>query len=93
MKKFIFLCLFAILASISAFAETTITWSITGVQTTQNTSGGVIVDTDLKGTCTPSDGGTWHANSTNKSYAASSSGAQLGAGSNREFKGTTCWRN
>ena len=93
MKKFIFLCLFAILASISAFAETTITWSITGVQTTQNTSGGVIVDTDLKGTCTPSDGGTWHANSTNKSYAASSSGAQLGAGSNREFKGTISLKN
>ena len=48
MKKFTFLCLFAILASISAFAETTITWSITGVQTTQNTSGGGIVDTDLE---------------------------------------------
>ena len=93
MKKFIFLCLFAILASISAFAETTITWSITGVQTTQNTSGGVIVDTDLKGTCTTSDGGTWHANSTNKSYAASNSGAQLGAGSNREFKGTISLKN
>ena len=93
MKKFIFLCLFAILASISAFAETTITWSITGVQTTQNTSGGGIVDTDLKGTCTPSDGGTWHANSTNKSYAASNSGAQLGAGSKREFKGTISLKN
>ena len=93
MKKFTFLCLFAILASISAFAETTITWSITGVQTTQNTSGGGIVDTDLKGTCTPSDGGTWHANSTNKSYAGSSSGAQLGAGSNREFKGTISLKN
>ena len=93
MKKFIFLCLFAILASISAFAETTITWSITGVQTTQNTSGGGIVDTDLKGTCTPSDGSTWHANSTNKSYAASNSGAQLGAGSKREFKGTISLKN
>lgn len=93
MKKFTFLCLFAILASISAFAETTITWSITGVQTTQGTSGGDIVDTDLKGTCTPSNGGTWHANSTNKSYAASNSGAQLGAGSNREFKGTISLKN
>lgn len=86
MKKFTFLCLFAMLASISAFAETTITWNFNGVVTAQ-TSGGGAVNTALKTSSITGGSGTWTAKA-ESSYATTSSGvAQLGS-SNYPFNGT-----
>lgn len=90
MKKFTFLCLFAILASISAFAETTITWTITGVPSKIS---GKPLNTLLNYTSVPESAGTWTAVTTGNCYAATSSGAvQLGSGS-YAFNGTISLSN
>ncbi len=69
-----------------------VTWTINGVQTTANNT---IVNTALKtSSVTPNtEKGVWTAKSTNNSYAGFNSGAQLGASSNREFKGTITLSN
>ena len=69
-----------------------VTWTISGVQTTASNT---IVNTALKtSSVNPNtEKGVWTAKSTNNSYAGSSSGAQLGASSNREFKGTITLSN
>lgn len=69
-----------------------VTWTISGVQTTANNA---IVNTALKtSSVTPNtETGVWTAKSTNNSYAGTNSGAQLGASSNREFKGTITLSN
>ena len=86
MKKFTFLCLFAILASISAFAETTITWNFNGVVTSQ-TSGGGEVNTALKTSSITGGSGTWTAKAASSYANTSSSVAQLGS-SSYPFNGT-----
>ena len=77
--------------TINAWGEEVI-WTISGVQTTASNT---IVNTALKtSSVTPNtEKGVWTAKSTNNSYAGSSSGAQLGASSNREFKGTITLSN
>ena len=90
MKKFTFLCLFAILASISAFAETTITWTITGVPSKIS---GKPLNTTLNYTSVPESAGTWTVVTKGNCYAATSSGAvQLGSGS-YAFNGTISLSN
>ena len=80
MKKFSLLCLFALMASICTFAQTTITWSITGPSKTF--AGGETVDTPLNATVTGGSG-TWTAYCEN-GYASSTN---LGS-SNNPFSGT-----
>ena len=77
--------------TINAWGEE-VTWTISGVQTTANNA---IVNTALKtSSVTPNtEKGVWTAKSTNNSYAGSNLGAQLGASSNREFKGTITLSN
>ena len=76
--------MFALMASICTFAQTTITWTISGVNT--QASGGKDVNTTLKTSSVVGGSGTWTAVAS-KSYAGSNKGAQLGSGS-YPFNGT-----
>ena len=88
LKTMLLLCAL-IAGSSSVWAEdVTVTWNISGVATSANNQK---VNTALTtSSITPSGAsGTWTAVSEgNSSYAGSSTGAQLGASSNREFNGT-----
>lgn len=87
-KSLLLLCALVV-GSTSVWAEdVTVTWNISGVQTSANNQK---VNTALTtSSITPSGAsGTWTAVSDgSSSYAASSTGAQLGASSNRQFEGT-----
>ena len=78
-----------IVGSLTSWADdVTVTWNISGVATSASNQK---VNTALTtSSITPSGAsGTWTAVSNgNSSYAGSSTGAQLGASSNREFNGT-----
>lgn len=92
-KSLLLLCALVV-GSTSVWAEdVTVTWNISGVQTSASYQK---VNTALTtSSITPSGAsGTWTAVSDgNSSYAASSTGAQLGASSNREFTGTVSLSN
>lgn len=89
MKSLLLLCAL-IVGSLGAWgAETTITWNISGVQTTA--SGGTNVNTTLKTSSVTGGSGTWTAVAS-KSYAGSSNGAQFGS-SNYTFSGTITLSN
>lgn len=84
------LLLFALVVGCSSVwaEEKSVTWTISGVATTANNQQ---VNTALTTSSISPSGasGTWTAVSDGtSSYAGSSSGAQLGASSNREFNGT-----
>lgn len=84
MKTMLLLCALIIGSVSSAWgAVTTITWNINGVTTTA--AGGNDVNTTLKTSDVSGGYGTWTAVAS-KSYAGSSSGAQLGSG-NYTFSG------
>ena len=88
-KVILTLCI--VMTGSKAWAEdTTITWTVSGVQTTA--SGGSNVNTALKATISP-DGasGTWTAVAQN-SYAGSNQGAQFGSNSYK-FNGTISLSN
>ncbi len=92
LKTMLLLCALVAGSSSVCADDVTVTWTISGVVTTQNTSGGCQVNTALRTSSISPSGasGTWTAVSNNdKSYAATDNGAaHLGAGSNREFNGT-----
>lgn len=94
LKMMLLLCaLVAGSSSVWAEDDVTITWNINGVATSAN---GAKVNTALTtSSITPSGAsGTWTAVSDgNNSYAASSTGAQLGASSSRQFNGTVSLSN
>lgn len=92
LKSMLLLCGLIAGSGMSWADDTTVTWSITGVATSASYTK---VNTALNASITPNGAsGTWTAVSDGtSSYAASSSGAQLGASSNREFTGTVSLSN
>ena len=83
LKTMILLC--ALVAGGSAWADNTVTWTVSGVTT--SASGGKDVNTALTATISPNGAtGTWTAVASS-SYAGTSKGAQFGSGS-YTFAGT-----
>lgn len=88
LKSMLLLCALVVGSSSLWAEDVTVTWNISGVVTSANYKKENTALTTSS--ITPSGAsGTWTAVSNgNSSYAASSTGAQLGASSNRQFEGT-----